>query len=529
MKVSINGYVYNYANNTPMKDVKVTGAFKAQKTDSLGHYLISGLSAGNYQLTFTADSFGVMIDTISVSSKDNNFTEYTVDLKTQMYKMNQILNTQLLIDLGGKYVPAANAKYSITLGNKFTPNKIEGVADANGMISMAKLPDMPVTLSVTLQYNNKEYRIQDGIYNGNVTVYNDYIINDPKSFAKTILLEVFSNNESFYVTATNLLDNNGITVKNFNTASNITFSFSLAVDTTNNSNRVYLRKSTSSNYLPCTVTWSQDSKSMTIDPAYKLEAGLNYNVLIELSTADGLGIYRYFYFSTSGSASADFQLFQTNLNDEFGNQQLNFNKSDNIVLTFTSAANINNPSNHIRLTKSGNNVACSTSWSADAKTVTIDPIGAYLESGANYTLDIQIYPKNTANQYYSNYLYFKVAGSAQTVQLGKVLNVTKTYPSTIILNTSYIQIQVDNVSNASYYAVYAKYSNGEFIQLTTFSNSFSTTSSTYLYLTNLSNIVVPTDGLFSNNAEYDLIVRAETYSGAVGEFSDVLVLKNGSK
>ncbi len=411
--VNINGFVSDVSNNTPIKGAKVLINSVTLTTDSVGHYSLMNQSLGNYLIKITATGYSGRYDSLNINPNNYSGKTYNANINTSLYKLDQTLTTHLYINVGGVYTSAANAAYTINLGNLFIPNVIKGVANSSGVITQANLPNTYFQLMATTTLNNKTY---SGTYNG--------FTNDSVS---DVLLYLQSSNSIFVVTSNNLIDANGNVVTNFLTNQNIVVQFSSAVDTSYSSNII--------------------------------------NFYIE--------------------------------NPE--NAKVAFNKS----------------------------------WSSNAKTLTIIPIGNNLEPGATYQFSFTLYSSvATGHLYYSNSFNFTTAGGT-TAKLGQVTGISKVSPTAIVANTTLVEIKFPFVTQATQYSVYAKYNNGDYLLLTTlypYNSSSSTQMDVNLSLINLQGFTVPTGGLFtSSSSAYTIIIRAENSSGIVGPFSSPFSFQLGSK
>ena len=222
----------------------------------------------------------------------------------------------------------------------------------------------------------------------------------------------------------------------------------------------------------------------------------------------------------------------TNVLDDKGKEVSDFTCTDNITFEFTTSIDVEYSNNSVELIKSDHEVASEITWSNDNKALTINPIGDSLEIGEAYYVRLRLISEDGA--YLNNYsgyhsYYFVVEGTSSAVELGKVSAITLDYPGTISSNTTNVRISFPEVENAYYYEVYGSYDNNEYLFLDDFYSSpgldgMITTS--YIYLTNLPDIVVPAGGLFANGRTYKLIVRAvgSGYS-EFGPYSDPFVLR----
>ncbi|MCB9002605.1 MAG: carboxypeptidase regulatory-like domain-containing protein [Bacteroidales bacterium] len=300
-----------------------------------------------------------------------------------------------------------------------------------------------------------------------------------------------------------------------------------------------------SNFLNNTITGKTDENgNISVDSLPNVPVNLkveftegNYNYYLSSGYSSYItnypkdfdDIYTLSYYAKNSSIYVTY----SNVVDDEGKPNDNFTSTDNIVFTFSKAIDVNNTSNAIVLYKQTDyygteEIAASSSWSDDNKTLTIDPMGSALEEGGNYLVYLKLYDSD-GNSYpsYSSYTTFSFTvegGTAST--LPKVTNINVIYPNPIQYTTSYIQVQFDENPDAYAFQVFGQYDNSEFINFGNYFYSYSSGyESLYIYLTNLPDISVPSEGLFANGKEFKIIIRAIDYSGNKGPFSDVLTIK----
>lgn len=270
-------------------------------------------------------------------------------------------------------------------------------------------------------------------------------------------------------------------------------------------------------YLKLTIDFEKDGKRYHLygNSAQALPSEFPANIYIEENTA-----------------SSFLRILSSNILNEEGDENTDFQKGDNITFKFSASIDLEYQYQCTLYKNSSNLVASDITWSEENTVLTINPIGDSLEVGAEYRVGLNLRSKagdflndNSYNQYY----YFSVENGSSTQAFGKVGQLTLTYPTDVTNYTSSIQISFDEVENATYYEVYGQYKNGDYMYLTGIYDYSvdGTVESSSIYLENLPGIQVPSTGLFSNGAEYRIIVRAGNSSSSIyGMFSDPLVLKN---
>lgn len=220
-------------------------------------------------------------------------------------------------------------------------------------------------------------------------------------------------------------------------------------------------------------------------------------------------------------------IVESNVADSAGRGVKNFAKAGNITITFNDAINtdIVKLKTSIVLTKdnTSENIAVDYTWSADKKTITIDPVGDYLETGAKYTLDIKDLEALNSNDKISKTIKFKVDGIPSLYTLGQVAGVT--IVGTVDTMATLVNVKFLKVDKASEYVVYGQY--GDIKEYSKLSSVESANGDTIKLAINLetSTIKKPAKGFFpTSTSTYNIIIRAEN-NGVIGAFSSVVEVK----
>jgi hypothetical protein len=226
-----------------------------------------------------------------------------------------------------------------------------------------------------------------------------------------------------------------------------------------------------------------------------------------------------------------FYLITTNIIDASnGNSVSTFVNANNITFTFSSAVDLTYSDMYVKLYKtvSGSKVEVAKAITWSGAKCTVDPVGTALDTSAQYEIDLKV--KSTSGIYYptAGYATFDFKVQTPSYSLGKVASFSLFSPTSVAVDQTSVICKISTVTNAEKYVVYGQYGNAdEYLLLGTYTPA--STSDTELQasidLTALDGITVPSSGLFSNSASYNLIVRAERADGTYGAFSSTLTLK----
>lgn len=287
IKVSIQGYVYDEATTTPIGNAAVNWPGGSTTTDETGYFSMGSAAGGSLSLTFSADSFASLIETVYIDLSLYSGNTYTETVVIYMPKLDQTLNTTVYQQLGGLYIPASNVPYQIDLGYMFLDRIITGTTDAVGNISQGNLPDRSVELRVDFE--------KDGVKYGLDTYYG-YIYGVPSQFSAEVIVEEKSSQGLLYITATNIFDDEGMPLENFARGDDISINFSASVDLDYNMHTVNLYKD-SYTLVATDITWSNDNQNLTIDPiGDSLDVGGSYYVELRLMSENGSYLNNYSYY-----------------------------------------------------------------------------------------------------------------------------------------------------------------------------------------------------------------------------------------
>ncbi|PZX12764.1 carboxypeptidase family protein [Breznakibacter xylanolyticus] len=291
---SIDGYIVDGDGNIPMEGVIVKGAFGETKTDTKGYFKVSGLNHGTYSVIFEKSGFGKMIQTFNLEPNTDTPLEvnYTASTIVSMFKMDGSMETTLWKVLNNKRVVLANVPYTINLlspnsGVTFLYNKIEGVTDANGKISVNDtLPNAMVNVSVEYadEAAGKFYSLDMDVL--------------PKTVSKSLDVNVQSLSEVLYVIDSNIFDADGLTVNNFEVGGSLTFNFNKSIDSKSTAT---LYNSSDSRDVAAVVTVS--GSKLTIDPIGDLNKKKQYRVKLDVVSGDD-EVTKTYYFTTVGAVES---------------------------------------------------------------------------------------------------------------------------------------------------------------------------------------------------------------------------------
>ena len=194
-----------------------------------------------------------------------------------------------------------------------------------------------------------------------------------------------------------------------------------------------------------------------------------------------------------------FELIETNIVDAEGNAVDNFTASDNITFQFTSAINADFENMSVTLSNGFADVLVDATVSGSL--LTIDPLGSALEAGQSYSVSIDIESEGGVG--YNAIFSFTIAGGE--INLTQVTGL-QLETVTVGQFTSVVNISFNDVSDASAYEVYGRYSDGtdEYVQLSTIFNGVNDVD---VFLAT-GGIQFPANGFFVNGATFSIMVRA---------------------
>ncbi len=309
INVTIQGIVYDNDGNTPLDSVKVRLANDSVFTNAEGVYEFRNKTAGSHLLRFTKSGYATMVQTIGTEGTDYTANAIINTSPVFMFANGATLNTALFRSNGVVNIPAANVPFKITFNNDedldeyydalrmvaldddlssptfFENNVIRGTTDANGRVNVNNLPEVRMELEVSYNEGNFRYFLNRS--------------NMPADFNLSYNLNVSAATE-FRLTDTNIVEDNGNQVNNLDAGSNITFTFSDNIDAAYEDTFVQLRKFGASNR-EVLIDANISGATLTIDPeGAALEEGIDYTVLLELASINGVTYSRNFGFTIAG-------------------------------------------------------------------------------------------------------------------------------------------------------------------------------------------------------------------------------------
>ncbi|MBN1182327.1 MAG: carboxypeptidase regulatory-like domain-containing protein [Bacteroidales bacterium] len=288
VKMTIQGYIYDEASAIPIANATVSWPGGSVTSDANGFFTVSNMSPGTMTFTVAADSFATMFKTLEMEAYSAS-DKYVESMVIYMYRLNQTLETRVFMNMGSLYKPVSNVPYQIDLGTGFLNRIIRGVTDAEGNISQDNLPDTYLELRVDFEEDGSKYGLN---------TYYGYIMGYARSFESAVFVEEIENTGSLLISASNILDEEGMPVTDFNKSDNITFEFTAPVDLEYTSTTIELRNSNGYE-IATNITWSNNNKNLTIDPVGdSLTVEGEYYVYMLLRGEDGSYLNNYSNYQT---------------------------------------------------------------------------------------------------------------------------------------------------------------------------------------------------------------------------------------
>lgn len=291
MDVNIEGYVFDGVTEVPLQSVLVTGSFGKEKTDADGYYAIEGLDMGEYRFEVAAEGYmtKVLTETFMRAEDDFKGDELSFLLMTKMYKKDEGISTQLVKSTGPTFQALSNMPYIIKLGAQYKNRFIYGHTDANGML-VDTVPDDAFTIVVDTVIDHISYKCTR-------------MLTGPEALQKSYSVTLSDLSvDPLYVTAANIVDEEGAQVMAFTPSSAVVLNFSRALNT--EESVVELKKSVSGSYysVKADVVYSNGGKTLTVSPYDgSFDEGVTYQLSINAeAAADEKATYSHsFYFTTS--------------------------------------------------------------------------------------------------------------------------------------------------------------------------------------------------------------------------------------
>ncbi len=408
---SIHGIVTDFATNTrfDINQVKVTwiidGEMKSTRNDSLGYYIITDLTSGEYDITFSGTNdyavskLHVTIppyeDLVGCCGPTDKDYPYSVIKDIMLYQTNASLvgkiykkENELNIEPAEGVTVVADFTYDHDYEEFYniTPGQYTATTNSDGEFSFVELPCTPTVNLRTMPFQDDayDYAVKD------TTVV--LIPNGTKNVGDIVL--------NIAPATPFIVQNNFIDVDNFALTNSLTATFSKAMDTT--SFHIVLTRlyqydpytcCDDDDYdeydedvvIECNVTWANNI-TVTINPYVDLEAGWVYSLCLEGYALDKNAFAKEYNFKTQRGI----EFVSTNL-ERAQNIYDEFPIDSNIEIVFSMAVVMSNPMSYVSLfDSSGAYVMTSITLSGDSKTLIINPQDG-LEPDQEYYLEYRVY------------------------------------------------------------------------------------------------------------------------------------------
>lgn len=255
MDVNIEGYVFDGITEVPLKGAEVTGSFGKEKSDADGFYSIEGLEMGDYRFEIAAEGYLTKVLTESFKEMEDAFkgNELSFVLETEMFKKTEGISTQLVKVSGPTKQALSDMPYVIELSEEFKERFIYGRTDANGMI-VDTVPDDAFTIKVDTVIDRISYSCNQSVANPNAV---------QKSYEVALTdLDV----EPLYVSSTNVVDEEGNMVEDFEPANAVVVKFNSVINQDESIVELYKAVSGSYYLLKSEVVYSDGGKTLTVKP-----------------------------------------------------------------------------------------------------------------------------------------------------------------------------------------------------------------------------------------------------------------------
>ena len=288
LKVLIEGIVTDSKTGQPMDNVKIElqtdDKMLVDSTDVNGYFKIGKLNPGEYVLIFSKN--GYLAKSRNVSTECcvvmTGAVEQTINISETLSPLSEALViTVYKRYLDNKMMAAANFPYTIYLGSFNDP--VTGTTDENGLLSETGLPyNTYFIIGINFEDNGIVYKNQYDIY---LPYINDYII-----------IDGYYAEGNFGVASTNVLDELGASIDDFNIHDSIVISLTQPADTVFSSIILYREGMFEVN---TELTWTRSNMTATIDPVDSLVNDTHYDLIIDAENEAGTqSIYDFLLFYT---------------------------------------------------------------------------------------------------------------------------------------------------------------------------------------------------------------------------------------
>ena len=294
---TIHGVVKDAHSGARLKDIVVTTTVKGEIywvfTNDVGHYAITNLSPGNYELTFSgSDGYAIMstdedIPTLqSIGVIDMATSEdfhYTVTQDMSLYSLNAGLTGTVYTKQDDENTTLAGSGVTVIAEYEaaFSPSWYSTVTDSDGVYSFSNLPATEDVSIKTMPFN-------DGTYDYDVASNEVDLLPGVTVTNNPIILEI-ATAEPFILT-------NNFENDDFGLTESLTMTFSKTMDASSFditlSGVVFVS------------SWTNDI-TLTIDPLVTLQASTTYSLSLDGFSQDNNSFSASLSFVTEDSEIAD--------------------------------------------------------------------------------------------------------------------------------------------------------------------------------------------------------------------------------
>ncbi len=301
---TIHGVVKDYHSGARLKDIVVTTTVKGEIhwvfTNDVGHYAITNLSPGKYELTFSgSDGYAIMsteeninIPTLQEAGVTDMATSedfhYTATQDMSLYSLNAGLTGTVYTEQDDENTTLAGAGVTViaNYAAAFSPSWYSAVTDSNGVYSFSNLPADETNIT-TMPFSDGTYDYEISSDEGVELMPGETVTNDP------IILQI-ETAEPFVLT--NNFENN-----DFGLTESLTMTFSKTMDAS--SFDITLSSSEYGN-VAFESSWTNDI-TLTIDPLVTLQASTTYSLSLNGKSQDNNDFSASLSFVTEDSEIAD--------------------------------------------------------------------------------------------------------------------------------------------------------------------------------------------------------------------------------
>ena len=455
---TIHGVVKAAHSGARLKDIVVTTTVKGEIhwvfTNDVGHYAITNLSPGNYELTFSgSDGYAIMsaeenIPTLQEVGVTNMATSedfhYTTTQDMSLYSLNAGLTGTVYTKQDDENTTLAGAGVTVIANYEeaFSPSWFSAVTDSNGVYNFSNLPADETNI-ITMPFSDGTYDYNIAFDEGVDLIPGETVTSDP------IILQI-ATAEPFILT--NNFENN-----DFGLTESLTMTFSKTMDPSS----FDITLSSQYGNVAFESSWTNDI-TLTIDPLVTLQANTAYSLSLSGDSQDN-------------NSYSDNRSFETLEGIEFVSINLErvdgvfdeFSVTSNIEIMFTMAVDLNNYNGGVALLDD-DGFLVSTSLSTDSTTLIIDPLSD-LEPGQDYSLQWQVYSTIEGDYDEGGQDFETMSDVTAPAQVaGFAIDMEEDWMAD--WNTTSITFKWNLIDNADGYRIYAKDNgdNTDLIRLGTF-------------------------------------------------------------